>query len=62
MLLRTLEARETTALFISALVSLRLDFLAFGYFQQFWSSPFQEPPVQRRARVSQPRLGGVAKR
>lgn len=31
MLLRTLEARETTALFISDLVSLRLDFLAFGF-------------------------------
>lgn len=47
------EAKKTTALFVSALISLRLDYLAFD-FPGDLELTLLGPPVQRRARVSQP--------
>ena len=54
------EAKKTTALFVSALVSLRLDYLAFD-FPGDLELVLSGSPCSEEARVSQPHLGGRVK-
>lgn len=54
------EAKKETALFSSALDSLHLEFSTSG-FPIVLELTLSGPPVQKRARTSQPCLGATAK-